>query len=365
MKKNFLFLLLIFINIKMANGKDYYKIDPLHTNLIWSASHFDFSRPSGKFTDVDGKIIIDEKNPQKSSVEVKIRTSSISTGFEKFDAHLKSSDFLDVEKFPVATFKSTAVRLSNEGIAQVSGSLTIKDISKPIVLMVKINKIDKNPISQKKTVGMTISGSFKRSQYGIKYGIPGISDDVKINIESEAIYEGEESKIKKDDSEKWQIINDKSTIDFKTSQNGSEVKGGFKKFSGNIIFDPNYLNKSSIEFSVETSSIEMGFAEAVDTIKGPNWLSTLNFPLATFKSDLITAKPGKNNFATRGNLKIKDKTIPIEILFNFKGLNSGYAHAVGSFNIKRTDFNIGDRNINKANGVAENVQVNFEIHAKK
>lgn len=365
MKKNFMFLILVFANIKMANSADYYKIDPLHTNLVWSASHFDFSRPSGKFSDVTGKIIIDEKNPQKSSVEVKIVTNSITTGFEKFDNHLKSSDFLDVEKFPVATFKSSSVRLIGEGVAQVSGNLIIKDISNPIILTVKINKIDKNPISQKKTVGMTITGLLKRSQYGIKYGIPGISDEVQINIESEAIYEGESSKIKKDDSEKWQIINEKSTIDFKTSQNGSEVKGSFKKFSGNIVFDPNSLNKSFIEFSVDTSSIEMGFAEAVETIKGANWLSTINFPLATFKSDSITAKPGKNNFATKGNLKIKDKTIPIEILFNFKGLNSGYAHAVGSFNIKRTDFNIGDRNINKANGVAENVQVNFEIHAKK
>jgi polyisoprenoid-binding protein YceI len=349
----------------MAWASDYYKIDPLHTNLVWSASHFEFSRPSGKFTDIEGFVIIDEKKPQKSSVEVIIKTNSISTGFTKLDNHLKSPDFLDVEKFPIATFKSTAIRPIGPGNASVIGNLTIKDISKPITLNVKINKIDKNPLSQKKTVGMTISGSFKRSLYGIKYGIPGISDLVEINIESEAIYEGDNSLAQKKPNDNWQIINEKSKINFNTSQSGSDVSGSFKKFSGIINFDPDQLDKSSIEFSVDTTSIELGFEEAIDTIKSPSWLSTQAFPSAIFKSEKIISKPGKNNFSAKGKLQIKGKSLPIEIFFNFKGLNKTYAHAIGNFSIKRSDFLIGDRNINKSNGVADSVQVDFEIHAKK
>jgi polyisoprenoid-binding protein YceI len=118
-------LLLIIVNflcfVNLANGADLYKIDPMHANVNWSANHFGFSSPSGKFSEVDGKIIIDERNPQNSSVEVVIKTNSITTGFTKFDTHLKSADFFNVEKFPLITFKSTSIRASGTSGAKISG----------------------------------------------------------------------------------------------------------------------------------------------------------------------------------------------------------------------------------------------------
>lgn len=365
MKKLLTFLALFILKVGDSFGADLYKLDPLHTNLVWSASHFGFSAPSGKFTDIDGKIIIDERNAQNSTVEVIIRTNSIKTGFDKFDTHLKSSDFLDCEKFPIAVFKSTSVRPSGSGFAKVNGTLTIKEIAQPITLDVKINKIGKNPITQKKTIGMTISGTLKRSLYNIKYGIPGISDEVKIEIECEATYEGEYQGKSQDSIAPWQIISEKSKIDFSTYQNGSLVSGSFKKFKGNIIFDPNKLDKSSVEIEVDTTSIDLGFVEAIETLKNSAWLATDSYPKAIFKSEKFVALPGKNNFSTKGSLQLKGKNIPIEIIFNLKAINQTYAHALGTLSIKRTDFNIGDKNINKANGVAELVNVSFEIHAKK
>ncbi len=87
-----------------AQEANQYKIDPNHTSVTWSANHFGFSNPSGKFSDIDGSITFDEKNPKKSEVSVTIKIASLNTNLPKFDQHLKSKDFFDAEAFPTATF---------------------------------------------------------------------------------------------------------------------------------------------------------------------------------------------------------------------------------------------------------------------
>ena len=109
------FLTLFWINF--AHGADTYKFDQNHVNIDWSCGHFGFSYPTGKFTNADGVIILDEKNPQNSSVKVTIYTSSLNTGIAKFDEHLKSADFLDVAQFPVAKFESAAVKITGKKTA--------------------------------------------------------------------------------------------------------------------------------------------------------------------------------------------------------------------------------------------------------
>jgi polyisoprenoid-binding protein YceI len=336
----------------------------MHANVVWSANHFGFSSPSGKFGDVEGKIIVDERNPQNSSIEVIIKTNSISTAFPKFDAHLKSADFFNVEKFPIAIFKSTSIKTSGSSSAKVYGLLTIKEIAKPIVLDVKINKIGKSPVTQNKTIGMTVSGKIKRSLFGINYGIPGISDEVSLQIECEAIYQGANTESKNSESD-WEIIDNKSKLEFVATQNGSKVSGSFKKFKGKINFDPNLLEKNSVEIEVDTSSIEIPFLEAMETAKSVGWLATETYSKAIFKSNNFIAMPGKNNFSAKGILQLKGKEVPINLNFNLKAINDRYAHAIGNVVLKRTDFNIGDKNINKSNGVLDEVLVSFEIQAKK
>src|SRR5688572_21450703 len=76
-------------------AEEKYFIEPSHTAVVWTASHFGFSNSSGKFTDISGEIIFDEKNPAKSSVNVTIKTASVVTGLAKFDEHLRSKDFFD------------------------------------------------------------------------------------------------------------------------------------------------------------------------------------------------------------------------------------------------------------------------------
>lgn len=108
MKKITTFLAMIFVALtssKMAFAQDAsssqnkYTIEKNHTSVMWIADHFGYSKVSGKFTDISGEIVFDEKKPQDSSVQVEIKTDSIATGLPKFEEHLKSKDFFDVKTF--------------------------------------------------------------------------------------------------------------------------------------------------------------------------------------------------------------------------------------------------------------------------
>lgn len=162
-----------------------YKIDPNHANLTWMVSHFGFSHPSGKFPDVEGRFVLDEKTPQKSTLTVRVGTASLITGISKFDEHLKSADFLDVTKFPHAYFRSERIELTGENAANVTGILTLKGIDRPLTLAVKLNKLGLNPANDKKTAGFSATGAIKRSDYGIVYALPGVADEVTLKIEVE------------------------------------------------------------------------------------------------------------------------------------------------------------------------------------
>lgn len=169
-----------------ALAAETFYFDPTHTSVTWHAGHFGFSTPSGKFASVNGSVTLDEQAPEKSSVEVTIDTAVLVTGVEKFDAHLKSADFLNVEKFPTAKFKSTKVTLTGQDSAIVEGTLTILDVTKPVALAVRLNKTGENPFTQKKQVGFTATTVIKRADFGIVYALPNVPDEVKIDIEAEA-----------------------------------------------------------------------------------------------------------------------------------------------------------------------------------
>jgi len=163
-----------------------YSFESNHSSVMWFANHFGFSNPSGKFTGIEGVINLDEANPAKSSVEATIKIASLNTGLEKFDQHLKSADFLNLDKFATAKFISKKVTLIKKDSAKVEGDLTLVGVTKPVVLDVKFNKSAVSPITQKATVGFSATATLKRSEFGINYAIPGVSDEVKLLIEVEA-----------------------------------------------------------------------------------------------------------------------------------------------------------------------------------
>jgi polyisoprenoid-binding protein YceI len=168
-------------------AQETYTLDPMHTYVLWHIDHFGFSKPSGKWM-ADGTLSLDKEKMPNSKVNVTIKLADLVTGIPKLDAHLKSKDFLDVAQFPTATFVSDKVDSDSDDNkkAKVQGMLTVHGVTKPVTLDVTFNKMGKSPITNKETVGFTAKTQLKRSDFGISAYLPGLGDNVNIEIEGEA-----------------------------------------------------------------------------------------------------------------------------------------------------------------------------------
>jgi polyisoprenoid-binding protein YceI len=164
-----------------------YKIDPNHTDVVASWSHFGFSNPIAHFGKVDGSITYDPAKPAASKVEVTIPLDGLDSHVGNFDEHLKSADFFDAAKFPTITFKSTKVEAAGDKKLKVTGDLTVHGVTKPAVLDVNINKIGEQPMAKRAAAGFDASTTLKRSDFGIGKYVPNVSDEIKIHITTEAI----------------------------------------------------------------------------------------------------------------------------------------------------------------------------------
>lgn len=168
-----------------AQAADTYTLDSSHTAVTWHVSHFGFSTPSGKFMSATGEVTLDEANPAASSLKVSIDVTQMNSGVPKLDEHLKTPDFFDVAKYPTATFVSKKVEVTGKDTAKVTGDFTLRGVTKPLTLDVKLNKIGEN-MMKLKTAGFTASTTIKRSDFGMTTYVPNLGDDIKIDIESEA-----------------------------------------------------------------------------------------------------------------------------------------------------------------------------------
>lgn len=362
MKKFFIIFGVIFFLNELSNAADVYKLDPSHTSVLWSAGHFGFSNPSGKFSGIEGTITIDENNPQQSSADVAINMNSLVTGLTKFDEHLKSRDFFDVANFPTAKFTSTSVMSIGKNMVRITGNLTLLNIKKLITFNVKLNKKGLNPITQKQTVGFSGSGVIKRSDFKMNFGLPGISDEIKLTIEAEGILDKTNSAAAV--IPQWKIIPETSKIEFKATQNKASITGSFKKFDGTIFFHPYHNDDSKVEIVVDTTSVDTSFTEALETLRDNPWLAVKTFPKATFRADQFVPM-SKNSFRSIGTLTIKDKTAPINLDFTLDEFTKTTAKATGKATVKRSDFGIGNRDVQKANGVENEVIITFTVNAER
>lgn len=172
--------------IPSAYAADKYILDDAHTYVGWTISHFGFSHPSGKWM-AKGTMELDKDKPQDSKVEATINVADIITGIPKLDQHLKGEEFFDVDKYPTATFVSTKVITTGKDTAKVEGDLTLHGVTKPVTLDVKLNKGEVSPLTNKMTAGFSATATISRSAFGIKAYAPGLGDEVKLNIEAEAL----------------------------------------------------------------------------------------------------------------------------------------------------------------------------------
>ena len=164
-----------------------YQMDPNHTNVTASWSHFGFSNPVAHFGQVDGAIVYDGDNVGQSSVNVTIPLVGLNAFVEKFNQHLRSADFFDAEKFPNITFKSTRVEAAGGNKLRVFGDLTVHGVTRPVVLDTTLNKIGEQPMEKRAAAGFDATTTIKRSDFGVGKYAPNVSDEVIIRITTEAV----------------------------------------------------------------------------------------------------------------------------------------------------------------------------------
>lgn len=163
-----------------------YKIDPTHTATVFSWNHFGFSTPSANFTDIQGVIKVDNAKPANSSVEVTIPLSSVNTNVAALDKEFQEEAWFNAAKYPNITFKSTKVETKDKKHFKITGDLTVKGVTKPVVLDAVLNKQGEHPMAKVPAIGFNATTSFDRSAFGIGNYVPNVGDKITVNITTEA-----------------------------------------------------------------------------------------------------------------------------------------------------------------------------------
>ena len=175
----------------VAGAKTAWKLDPTHTVVEFSAKHLMITTVKGRIADIEGIIYSDEKDFKNSSVEATLKAESLDTRTDQRDQHLRSADFLDVEKFPEIRFRSTRIQGDKQSF-KLTGDLTIRDVTKPITLEVEFGGGTKDPWGGQR-VGFSASGKIDRREFGLTWnqaleaGGVVVGNDIKISIEAEAV----------------------------------------------------------------------------------------------------------------------------------------------------------------------------------
>ena len=174
-----------------TGAKTTWKLDPSHTAVEFSAKHLMITTVKGRITDVEGTIVIDEKNPMNSLVEATLKAISLDTRTDQRDQHLRSADFLDVEKYPEIKFRSTRIEGSRQEFKLI-GDLTIRDVTREITLDVQFEGESKDPWGGERA-GFSARGKIDRRDFGLTWnqaletGGLVVGNEIKLSIEVEAI----------------------------------------------------------------------------------------------------------------------------------------------------------------------------------
>ena len=159
-----------------------YAVEPSHTRVQFSVTHFGFTSYWGDVTGVSGSLVLDPKLTSADQISVSIPVSSVSTTNAKLDGELKSPMFLDGTTYPTITFVSKSVEETGPTTALITGDLTLHGVTKPVTLVARFNAGGANPMSKKYTIGFDAKGKINRSDFGVKALVPMVSDQVDITI---------------------------------------------------------------------------------------------------------------------------------------------------------------------------------------
>ena len=165
-------------------------IDPVHSEVGFSVRHMMVSKVRGRFTSFSGEIVT-AQDPTQSSVTAEIDLSSISTGQEQRDEHIKSADFFEVETYPTMTYKSRGIRVE-DGEYVLDGELTLKGVTRNVPLRLELNGFGADPYGGYRA-GFTATGEINRREFNVNFNAPManggvvVADKIQLHLEIEAV----------------------------------------------------------------------------------------------------------------------------------------------------------------------------------
>jgi polyisoprenoid-binding protein YceI len=177
MKRMILFILMMAVLAPYQVMAETFHLDPSNTTIQFKVRNMGIMNVSGAFEKFQGTVDTDASDMMKSKVDVSVETGSINTGINMRDKHLRSADFFDAVKFPTMKFVGATIGKDGKGQLKLTGNLTIKGITKPIVLLVEAPTTDPGGIIREATA----TGTINRKDFGVSWG-PVIGDEVHITI---------------------------------------------------------------------------------------------------------------------------------------------------------------------------------------
>ena len=178
-------LLSLFAAAPALAAVETYTIDPRHTFPAFEVPHLGFSLQRGRFNKTSGKVTVD-REARQGSIDVIIDATSVSTGVDKLEEHVRGEDFLNTAKFPTITFKSSSLAFEGDKVKSAAGELTMAGVTRPVTLNAEMFNCGAHPVNKKPMCGGEFVARIKRSDWGIKYGIPALGDEMTLRINVEA-----------------------------------------------------------------------------------------------------------------------------------------------------------------------------------
>jgi len=164
------------------------EFDPGHTHILFNVMHLGLSRTYGEFEGFEGRVVLDVDRPEKVVVEITIDVASLDSGLAARDENLMGGSWFDVDEHPTMTFASTGFEQTGEDAGLLTGDLTLLGVTRPVSLDVAFNGTAGDPFSSRKTRwGFSASGSIKRSDFGMDFGLSFVGDDINLMIETELL----------------------------------------------------------------------------------------------------------------------------------------------------------------------------------
>lgn len=164
-----------------------YVLDSSHSQVVFNYNHLGYSTTFGMFSGFEGEIMFDQENPANSTVSVSMPTLSMFTGWEEREAHFMSEEFFGAVEGDLITFTSTAIEVTGENTANITGDLTMNGITKSVVLDAKLNQAGNHPIAEKPWAGFDATTTLLRSDFEVGAFAPFVSDEVNVVISIEAM----------------------------------------------------------------------------------------------------------------------------------------------------------------------------------